>query len=100
MEQNDQRWNVYSLKEYFDLAMKNTIEVIEKVEKINDEKHKSMNEIRSQLDRQAETFTTRADLKLVEQKVEGLSKLVYAGLGIWFVLQGIMVFILIEVFKR
>lgn len=62
-----------------------------------------MNEVRAQLDRQVKTFISierfEGELKAANQKIDNLSKLIYIGLGIWFVLQILIVFILVNIFK-
>ena len=74
-------------------------DVVIKNDELNTLKHESMNEIRSQLDKQATTFITKSDIKLVEQRVESLQKLVYIGLGVWLFLQLIIVTVLLFIFK-
>ena len=65
---------------------------------------KRMNEIREQLREQANTFVSKdeynGDKRLINTKIEHLSRLVYVGLGIWIVFQAILSAILIIIFKH
>ena len=109
-----EQWNVYSLKEYFDLAVKATEKetnlgfalrdkAIEKAESANIQRLDKMNEVREQLREQAATFMRKdeqvANDKLIAQRIEGLSKIVYIGLGVWLVVQVILIFVLTIVYK-
>lgn len=111
---NNMRWNVESLKEHFDTVMASrdelyeqrfrmTKESVEEAKVANDKRLDNMNELRSQLNRQADTFLTKEVYKIESKaqtdKIDALSKTVYIGLGIWIVLQVILVFILIQIFK-
>jgi iron-sulfur cluster repair protein YtfE (RIC family) len=114
-DMNHDRWNIASLKEYFDYAMLSLEEKfeiklqsldqkVEKIDKVNDIKHEAMNEVREQLGDQADTFLQTAiyDSKheIIQNKIEGLQKLVFVGLGVWMVVQGIIVVVLIFIFKK
>lgn len=63
----------------------------------------AMNEVRDQLRTQKDTFISRnehdGDINLVQQKLEGLQKLVYVGLGIWLLLQLVLGAIITLVIK-
>jgi hypothetical protein len=59
-----------------------------------------MNEIREQLDRQISTFVSKDELKLTQQEIKSLSRLVYIGLGVWLLLQPIIMFIMTLIFKK
>ena len=59
-----------------------------------------MNEVREQLNRQIDTFITKDELKLTQQEIRSLSRLVYIGLGVWLLLQPIIMFIMTLVFKK
>ena len=112
---NHERWNVESLKEHFDTVMagrdelyeqrfRMTKESVEDAKLANDKRLDSMNELRTQLNRQADTFLTKEVYKIesksVIDKVDVLAKTVYIGLGIWIVLQVVLVFVLIQVFRQ
>ena len=114
-EENNTKWNLCSLHDYLkslivytqdksDLRINAAIEEMHKIEKINDLKHESMNEIRQQLNDQARTFVTKdfydAKHEVLTNKIEGLQKIVFVGLGVWIVIQGIIVVVLIFVFKK
>jgi len=86
-EDNYKRWNVESLKEYFDLAIANLEEKIEqkfcsvkesvnKAESAHDRRLDSMNEFREQLRDQQQTFveksTYMSDLKNLNEKINDL----------------------------
>lgn len=58
-----------------------------------------MNEFRSQLTEQAKTFITKKDLELINQDIKYLQKIINIGVGIWLLLQCIIVAILLLVFK-
>ena len=110
-EQNMERWNVYSLKEHFDTVMASRDEkfaerinalreIVDKVEKLNDLKHETMNEVREQLKDQADTFITEESFKLqhrlLENKIEVIQRFIYIGVGIWIVLQLLLGFLVYE----
>lgn len=101
-EQHKEKWNVYSLKEHFDTVMASRDEkfaekiqalreIVDKVERLNDLKHETMNEVREQLRDQADTFLTQESFKLqhkiIEYKIERIQKYVNIGIGVWIVLQ-------------
>lgn len=62
-----------------------------------------MNEVRAQLDRQVKTFVSiekfEGEVKALNNKIDNVSKIIYIGMGIWFVLQILIVFILVNIFK-
>jgi hypothetical protein len=114
-KQNDSRWNIFSLKEWVDLALTSleqrieqrftsTIAEMHKIEKQNDDKHRDMNEIREQLKDQATTFIPKNeyDLKheILDNKINSLSKIVYIGLGIWTLLSLLIAIVLLLIFKK
>jgi len=99
---NNKKWNVASLKEYFErqfnlfenninLRFESTKEAVLKAELEMNRRLNSMNEFREQLKDQGFTFLTRAEYdlmhKALNEKVLNISKLVYIGLGIWLVVQ-------------
>ena len=111
---NSMRWNIESLKEHFDTVIAGrdelydqrfemTKESVEASKIANDKRLDSMNELRSQLNNQAETFLTtevyKIESKTLSDKVDTLSKTVYIGLGVWIVLQVIIVFVMAQIFK-
>ena len=111
---NSMRWNIESLKEHFDTVIAGrdelydqrfemTKESVEASKIANDKRLDSMNELRSQLNKQAETFLTKEvykiESKTLSDKVDTLSKTVYIGLGVWIVLQVIIVFVMAQIFK-
>jgi hypothetical protein len=72
--------------------------------KINlDKRLDDMNEVRAQLDRQVKTFVSserfEGELKAVNKKVDYVAKIIYVGMGIWIVLQIIIVWVLSLIFK-
>ena len=71
--------------------------------KVLDRRLDEMNQVRAQLDRQVKTFVSiekfDGEIKAVNQKTDNVTKFVYIGLGVWFVLQIIIVFILVKLFK-
>jgi ABC-type bacteriocin/lantibiotic exporter with double-glycine peptidase domain len=112
---NSTKWNLYSLHDYLksliiytqdksDLRINASLEEMHKIEKINDMKHESMNEIRQQLNDQSRTFITKdfydAKHEVLTNKIEGLQKIVFIGIGVWLVIQGIIVVVLVFVFKK
>jgi ABC-type bacteriocin/lantibiotic exporter with double-glycine peptidase domain len=119
-------WNIFSLKEFFDFAMYSLKEKLEDEIHASEEKliitikkdeeavkvakdameHKleGMNKIRDQLNDQASQFlrTEVFDAKhdLLVSKMESLQKIVFIGLGVWLVLQGLIVTVLVFIFKK
>ncbi|HUX57091.1 MAG TPA: hypothetical protein VMV77_08960 [Bacteroidales bacterium] len=105
-----EEWTILTSKRYletrqegyenlFNERLQSLKDIVIKNDELNTLKHESMNEIRAQLDKQALTFITEPSLKLIEQRVESLQKLVYIGLGVWLFLQLIIVSVLVFVFK-
>ena len=105
---NHERWNVFSLKEYMDYAMTTLDEKFMTITKKDEEAVKTardsmehrldaVNEFKEQLNDQANSFLKReiydANHKLIEQKIEGLSRLVYVGVGICVTLELIFKFL-------
>ena len=112
---NHDRWNVASLKEYFDFAMytldEKLITIIKKDEEAvkvantaMDHRLDGMNKIKEQLNDQAKEFMKteifEAKHDLISSKLESIQKIVFVGLGIWIVIQGIIVVVLVTVFKK
>ena len=113
-DENGNRWNVYSLKEHFELAI-DSMEVqtnlgfilrdkaIEKAEVANIQRLDKMNEVREQLREQALTFLRKEEYllndRLLNQKIDSLSKLVYVGLGVWIILQVVLSFVISLIIK-
>jgi len=87
-------WTIRTLKKHFEQRFELEKDARKLSRKLMDKRLDGMNEIREQLDRQVETFVNKAELQLVTQKIEGLSKLVYIGFGVFIVLQVLLVFIL------
>jgi CRISPR/Cas system CMR subunit Cmr6 (Cas7 group RAMP superfamily) len=103
-KQQHQTWNIFSLKEYFDFAMYTLKEKMEDDMKAMDERHliiiekdeksvatakesmehrmEGMNEFRQQLGDQAKTFVSKAELKIIENDIKTLTRLVYIGVGL------------------
>jgi ABC-type bacteriocin/lantibiotic exporter with double-glycine peptidase domain len=110
-----QKWNINSLHDYLkdkiffaqeksDLRINAVLEEMHKIEKINDLKHESMNEIREQLNDQSKTFL-KTDMyeskhEIITSKLDSLQKIVFVGLGVWLVIQGIIVVVLVFIFKK
>jgi hypothetical protein len=112
---NHDRWNVASLKEYFDFAMYTLDEKLMTIIKKDEEAVKvaniamdhrldGMNKIKEQLNDQAKEFLKtevfEAKHDLLSSRLEQLQKIVWIGLGIWLVIQGIIVVVLVAVFKK
>ncbi len=93
-------WTIKTLRKHFNFRFKSIDKARKIAKKLMNERLNSMNEIREQLDRQIETFVTKVELKLLEQRFDGLSKLVYIGFGIFIVLQIILIFVLNVIFKK
>jgi hypothetical protein len=91
-------WTIKTLKQYFEQRFDSMDRARKLARKLMNRRLDNMNEIREQLDRQIETFVSKSDLKLFEQKLEALSKMVYIGFGIFLVLQIILVYIMAKVF--
>mgnify|MGYP001211989895 CR=1 FL=1 len=113
-DDNGNKWNLASLHEHitilvsnledkFDIKLSALDNKLDKIDKINDVKHESMNQVREQLDDQARTFVTKemyeSKHEVIENKIEALQKLVFIGLGVWMVIQGIIVVVLVFIFK-
>ena len=122
---NHDRWNIFSLKEYFDYAMytlkekfeddlhnmdeKHTIIVTNNKDTLNAAKESmerrlnGMNQIREQLNDQAKTFlridTFESKHELILNKVESLQKIVWAGVGIVLFIQ-VIIGVVILAFKK
>jgi len=78
------------IKEFIRNEIAHLEEKISIREKTMDRRLDTMNEIRHQLDEQADTFVTKDELKLVEKDIKMLSRLVYIGLGVFLLLQLIL----------
>lgn len=109
------KWNVNSLHEHFsvlisnaedkaDLRIKALDDKVDKIDKINDLKHESMNEVREQLKDQAATFVSRESYEtrhaFIEKDIKAIQKVIWMMMGVWLVLQGIIVVVLVFVFKK
>ncbi len=97
-------WTVKILKEHFDCRLKAMGKALKLARKNVNVRLKGMNEVRAQLDRQVRTFVTKdefsGEIKLVNTKIDSISKLVYVGFGVWIVLQAILTVILVLIFKK
>jgi hypothetical protein len=102
---NQERWNVYSLKEYTDFAMTTLDEKFMTITKKDEEAVKTakesmehrldnLNEFRAQLNDQTGTFLKKdifeVSHRLIEQRVDALARLVYIGVGICIAVEVIL----------
>lgn len=125
MEETDQSQNSrlsISLEKHFDKVINDLDEkislrfdlmqlAITKAEDAANERADKANEWREQYNLQEDSFTRKSDFasgeKLLEQKIENvdhkittISKLVYIGLGVWIVIQGLLVFVFSKVYTQ
>jgi len=99
---SEEKWNVTSLKEYFEMQFNlfenninnrfaNSEEAVNKAEHEMNRRLNGMNEFREQLKDQENTYITRTEYNLHHQsmldKVTSNTKLIYWGIGIWAVVQ-------------
>lgn len=90
MIDNPGKYIKVEIKEFIRNEIAHLEEKISIREKTMDRRLDTMNEIRHQLDEQADTFVTKDELKLVEKDIKMLSRLVYIGLGVFLLLQLIL----------
>lgn len=93
-------WTIKTLKKHIDLQFKTNAKALKLSRKLMNRRLDGMNEIREQLDRQITTFVNKDELKLTQQEIKSLSKLVYIGLGVWLLLQPVIMFVMTLVFKK
>lgn len=100
---NTMGWTFDTIKEHFELKFKAMDKALKLARKLMDSRLEGMNEFRAQLNEQVKTFVSvekyEGAQKNLNQKIDSLSKLVYIGLGVWIVLQVVLSFILIYIFK-
>lgn len=91
-KQNMERWNVYSLKEYVDLALNNldekieqrfisTKDAVDKADRATDKRFESVNEFRQQLNDQARQFVTKEEYKVAHRAIEDKVEQVNVGIS-------------------
>jgi hypothetical protein len=90
-------WTIKTLKKHFDLRFKDIEKARKLARKLMNSRLNGMNNIHQQLVKQNDTFVNKDELKLVQQEIKQLSHLVYVGLGVWVVLQIILVFIMAKI---
>ena len=82
------------LEEKVALLTREQVRALKKASLEIDRRLEGMNEFREQLNKQASTFITRDEyqlsLKLVEQKITNLSRILYIGIGIFIVLEVVL----------
>jgi hypothetical protein len=115
LEENNDKWTIPALHEYFDrvtsdledklmITIKKDEEAVKTARESMEHRLDGMNEIRKQLNEQANTFITKeiyeAKHDQLISKVEGLQKIVFVGLGVWVVLQLIISVVLLLIFNR
>jgi hypothetical protein len=93
-------WTIKTLKKYFDMQFKALSRALKLSRKLMDDRLNGMNNIHSQLVDQNDTFVSKEELKLVERDIKSLSRLVYIGLGVWLLLQPIIMFVMTLIFKK
>jgi len=93
-------WTVKTLKKHFDRRFKENNKARKLARNLMDSRLEKMNEVRSQLDRQIITFANKDELKLIEREIKSLSRLVYIGLGVWLLLQPIIMYVLTLLYKK
>jgi hypothetical protein len=90
-------------EEKTNIKLNKTSEALTESEKVMDRRLAGMNEFREQLNEQTKTFISREEFfvneRLINSKIEGLSKLVYIGMGIFLVLEIVLGVVLSIVFK-
>jgi hypothetical protein len=91
---------IKNLKDYIDLIIDNSLRALEEAKMLMDRRLNKMNNIREQLTEQAATFVTEDEKKLLEQKIDSLSKLVYIGFGVFLMLEIILIFVLNIIYKK
>ena len=91
------------LKEKVNLIFSKNSQALKIAKKALSKKLRSMNKIREQLDRQILTFVSiekyDGEMKAVNQKVDNITKILYVGIGIWLLLQVIIIWVLTIYFK-
>jgi len=93
-------WTIKTLKKYFEQRFDAMDHARKLARKLMNKRLDGINEIREQLDRQVITFVSKEELKLVERDIKSLSRLVYIGLGVWLLLQPIIMFVMTLIFKK
>ncbi|KKP52074.1 MAG: hypothetical protein UR43_C0015G0010 [candidate division TM6 bacterium GW2011_GWF2_33_332] len=93
-------WTIKTLKKYFEQKFKDMSKARKLARKLMNTRLNGMNNIHLQLVKQNETFVNKDEMKLVEREIKSLSRLVYIGLGVWLLLQPIIMYILTLLYKR
>jgi hypothetical protein len=108
-------WTIPALHEYFDrvvsdnedkllLAIKKDEEAVKTAKESMEHRLDNLNHVYAQMNQESANYLKKdifdVSHKLVEQKIEGLQKLVYVGLGVWLVLQVIISISLLLIFKK
>ena len=93
-------WTIKTLKKRIDLQFKSNAKALKLSRKLMNKRLDGMNEIRAQLDRQVATFVSKDELKLTQQEIKSLSRLVYIGLGVWILLQPIIMYVLTMLYEK
>jgi len=93
-------WTIKTLKKHIDLQFKSNAKALKLSRKLMNKRLDGMNEIREQLDRQITTFVNKDELKLTQQEIKSLSRLVYIGLGVWLLLQPIIMYVLTMLYEK
>jgi len=87
------------LRKYLLALLKKTASALKLARKELKIRLEGMNEIRSQLKDQAETFATKSDLESIEQKIESIQKIINMWVGGLIVLQFILAILVTVIFK-
>ena len=93
-------WTIKTLKKYFVQRFKNMDKALKLSRKLMNNRLNGMNNIHLQLVKQNDTFVNKDELKLLQHEIKSLSKLVYIGLGVWLLLQPIIMFIMTLLYKK
>ena len=85
------------LEEKYTIINEKNDVALKKNERAMNRRLRGMNEFRAQLEQQTRTFMTKDEYKinerLVNQKIDTLTKIVYIGVGVIFVLQLVFQFV-------
>jgi hypothetical protein len=94
---------IQHIEDKYSIILSKNADALQEAKKEMERRLEGMNEFRAQLEKQTKTFISRDEFsateKLILQKVENISKLVYIGFGVFLMLQIIIGVFLTLIFK-
>ena len=91
------------LSKHIGLMFSKNAQALKLSKKALDRRFEEMNKVRAQLDRQVKTFVSlekyEGEMLAVNKKIDYVTRIVYIGLGVWVVLQIIIVWVLTLIYK-